>query len=76
MCNWINVNDSLPEECEDVLVYAEWERAGINEITKGEGIKIGWQVGGRWHIDGKCRVVGRYWMSIPELNIKEEQHDV
>lgn len=76
MCKWISVNNSPPEECEDVLVYAEWERAGINEITKGEGIKIGWQVGGRWHIDGKCRVVGEYWMAIPELNIKEEQHDV
>lgn len=72
MSEWINVNDRLPEECEDVLVYAEWESAGISGISKGEGIKIGWHIGGRWHIDGKCRVVGKYWMSIPELNIGGE----
>ena len=72
MCKWINVKDSLPEECEDVLVYAEWESAGISGISKCEGVKIGWHVGGRWHVYGKCRVVGKYWMSIPELDIEEE----
>lgn len=71
--DWINVNDALPEECEDVLVYAEWESAGISGISKGEGIKIGWHIGGRWHIDGKCRVVAKYWMSIPELDIEKEE---
>lgn len=70
---WINVNDSLPEECEDVLVYAEWESAGICCVSKGEGVKIGWHVDGHWHIDGKCRVIAKYWMAIPELP-KEKQN--
>lgn len=73
MCSWINVNDSLPEECEDVLVYAEWESAGIDDVSKNEGVKIGWHIDGRWHIDGKCRVVAKYWMAIPAFQ-KEEQY--
>ena len=72
MYKWINANDSLPKECEDVLVYAEWESVGIDGISKYEGVKIGWQIGGHWHIDGKRRVVGKYWMSIPELDIEEK----
>lgn len=71
MCKWINVNEYLPEECEDVLVYAEWERTETDGISKGEGVKIGWHIGGHWYIDWKCRVVAKYWMSIPEVP-KEE----
>jgi len=67
LVEWINVDDALPEECEDVLVCAEWENAGIGSVSKGKGVKIGWHIGGCWHIDGKCRVVGKYWMNIPEL---------
>ena len=67
MVEWISVDDSLPEECEDVLVCAEWENAGIGSVSKGKGVKIGWHVSGRWHIDGKCGVHVEYWMDIPKL---------
>lgn len=63
---WISVEDRLPEECEDVLLYAEWETAGISDISKSSGIKIGYHIDGHWHIDNRCRVRAKYWMLLPE----------
>ena len=72
MCEWISVKDRLPEECEDVLLYAEWESAGISGVSHNSGVKIGWRCGDRWHIDGKCRVKATHWLPLPSLR-KEDQ---
>ena len=61
---WISVEDKMPDEAEDVIVFAEWERAGISDVARNSGIAIGWQIDGRWHIDGKCRVVASHWMPL------------
>ena len=67
MGEWISVEDMLPEECEDVLVYASWERVGLfGDIGYGDGVKIGWNIDGHWCIDGKCRVRITHWMPLPE----------
>ena len=66
MGEWISIEDRLPKECEDILLYAEWETAGISDISKSSGIKIGWYINGHWHIDNRCRVRAKYWMPLPE----------
>lgn len=67
MSGWISVKDKMPGDCDDVLVFASWERIGLTgDIGHGEGVKIGWSTGDRWHIDGKCRVVVTHWMPLPE----------
>ena len=65
--DWIPVNEQLPEETVNVLVYGEMKgRFRIKTID------IGWQVDGRWHIDGCSDVVGIAWMPLPEPPAESE----
>ena len=63
---WIPVSKRLPGETVKVLVYAERNAYDEKGQFKKEVIDIGWQVGGRWHIDGCNGVVGIAWMPLPE----------
>lgn len=64
---WISVKKMLPNDCEDVLVFASWECIRLTgDIGHGKGVKIGWYVDSHWHIDGKCRVNVTYWMPLPK----------
>lgn len=69
---WISVKDRLPEECEDVLIYNEHKSAGINGTSTNKTISIGWHVGGRWHVDMKCRVKALFWMPLPSTDGLDE----
>jgi len=62
---WIPVETALPEETVSVLVYAERNAYGDNGKYRKKVIDIGWQVDGKWHIDGCNGVVGIAWMSLP-----------
>ena len=64
---WISVQDKLPKDCEPVLVYMErdaWDRKG--KFHRKKDIEKGWQIDGVWHVDGCSRVLGLYWMPLPE----------
>ena len=64
---WISVKDRLPNDCERVLVYMErdaWDRKG--KFRRKKDIEKGWQIDGVWHVDGCSRVLGLYWMPLPE----------
>lgn len=64
--SWINVEERLPEEDETVLVYIERAAWGDDGYAKRKKeIAIGWQIDGRWHVDGCMRVKGLYWMPLP-----------
>ena len=62
---WIPVETALPEEGVSVLVYAERNAYGDNGKYRKKVIDIGWQVDGKWHIDGCNGVVGIAWMPMP-----------
>lgn len=65
--HWISVQDKLPKDCERVLVYMErdaWDRKG--KFRRKKDIEKGWQIDGVWHVDGCSRVLGLYWMPLPE----------
>lgn len=64
---WISVKDKLPRDCERVIVYMErdaWDRKG--KFRRKKDIEKGWQIDGVWHVDGCSRVLGLYWMPLPE----------
>lgn len=65
--SWIPVETALPEETVSVLVYAERNAYGDNGKYRKKVIDIGWQVDGKWHIDGCNGVVGIAWMPLPKL---------
>ena len=63
---WISVKDRVPEDGETVLVYIERAAWGDDGYAKRKKeIAIGWQIDGRWHVDGCMRVKGLYWMPLP-----------
>ena len=60
---WIPVEKMLPEESADVLVWYEYEE----DMYDCEFFSIGWQINGKWHVDGK----GKYmkvlaWQPLPQ----------
>lgn len=63
--SWIPVETALPEETVSVLVYAERNAYDDKGQFRKKVIDIGWQVDGKWHIDGCSGVVGIAWMPMP-----------
>ena len=63
MSNWIDVNDRLPENDREVLIYSLWQT-----------IDIGWYYNGEWSCENyNCEdgdVVA--WMPLPEPYKKGE----
>lgn len=62
---WISVNDMLPKESEDVLLWFEYFRYG-NYNCMYSTYGIGWQIGGNFHVDGYGNVNVFAWMPLPE----------
>lgn len=59
---WIDVNDRLPEDDRDVLIYLPWQN-----------IDVGWRYDGEWSCNYNCQdadVVA--WMPLPEPYKKGE----
>lgn len=71
---WISVNDRLPEELEDVLVYFEYFRYG-NYNCMYSTYGIGNQYEGRWHIDGYGKVNVFAWMPLPKPYKESEKNE-
>lgn len=69
---WISVNDRLPEELEDVLVYFEYFRYG-NYNCMYSTYGIGNQYKGRWHINGYGKVNAFAWMPLPKPYKESEE---
>lgn len=70
---WILCEDRLPEECEWVLLYAERNAYDDGDfVGKKRVIDIGWQIGGKWHLDGCSGVVGIAWQTLPKPPKAEE----
>lgn len=65
---WVSVNDKLPEQGKNVLVYIErnaYYRNGV--VARKREIAIGWHIEGSWHVDECSGVVGICWQGLPEL---------
>lgn len=63
---WIPVSEELPEDGVNVLIYAERNAYNDKGTFRKKVIDIGWQVDGKWHIDGCNGVCGIAWMPLPE----------
>lgn len=61
---WISVEDRMPKEYEDVLLYFEYFRYGEYNCwypTYG----IGFQGDGYFHVDGLGEIKVSHWMPLP-----------
>ena len=63
---WIDVSESLPDRAANVLIWMERDAWKDGKRCRKSDIGIGWQIEGRWHVDGCSDVVGLYWMPLPE----------
>ena len=64
---WISVKDRLPAAGQNVLVYMERDAWPDSGYCRKRDIEKGWQINGVWHCDGCSRVLGLFWMPLPEL---------